>query len=308
MPAAEHGLEKVDPGIVSDPGRGMLTSASSHWQARDGTRFPILKWGNPETARAIIVFVHGLGGSPSDFEPLGESLAGLGIAGYAVTVRGEGLDPELSRRGKFMNPAVIAEDLSAFASEVYLPGRPFFLCGESLGAMLCAWCLSHDLELPPVSGAIFSAPVVTLSRETPQFVRLALKVLAKMAPNGRLKPSWFVSGTSKLPATSRDEAWLKRQRSGPQHIPAFSFGVLDAVGQLMESMPDVATKISHPCLVLAAGQDCFIRTDQVQSWFNLLASREKTYLAYPESFHVLWNDLGREQVLTDIRSWFDNRL
>jgi lysophospholipase len=308
MPAAEHDLGRGDEGVGSEAGREFLNAVSSHWQARDGTRFPLLKWGNPETARAVVVFVHGLGGSPSDFEPLGESLAEMGIAGYAVTVRGEGLDPDPSRRGKFMNLAVIAEDLSSFASEVHLPGKPFFLCGESLGAMLCAWCLAHEVELPPLRGAVFSAPVVTLSRETPQFVRLALRILARLVPDGRLKPSWFVSGTSKLPPTSRDEAWLMRQRTGPQHIPAFSFGVLHAVGQLMESMPDVAKKISLPCLVLAAGQDCFIRAGQVRAWFDLLASREKTYIEYPESYHVLWNDLGREKVLADIRSWFENRL
>lgn len=276
---------------------------NTHWQAPDGTAFPVSQWGNPSEARAVALFVHGMGGAPSDFEPLGEHLASLGVAGFAPTVRGQGLDPVPSRRGFFFDPAVIASDLSAFAAQIHQAGKPLFLCGESLGALLLAWALANRTPFPETKGLIFSAPVVALSRDTPLAVRYALKVLTRCFPRGRLKPSWFVTGTPEAPQTSRDQDWLQKQRTGPQHIPAFSFGVLDAVGRLMETMPACASRIQAPSLVLAAGCDIFVHCDQVESWFHQIASEQKTFLKYPDSYHVLWNDLGREAVLNDIGQW-----
>jgi alpha-beta hydrolase superfamily lysophospholipase len=273
------------------------------WRAPDGTCLPAKRWGDPSQAGAVIVFVHGLGGSTSDFETLGVYLANQGFVSYAATVRGQGLDPSQKRRGCFLEPAQIARDLSTFAAEFHQPEKPFFLCGESLGALLVAWSLAEDVPLPPADGVIFSVPVVTLSRETPWFVRLVLRFAAGLFPNGRLKPSWFVSGTGRMPKTSRDEEWLALQRSGPQHIGAFSFSVLHGMGCLMDRMPQCATKIHTPCLVLAAGKDIFIRTDQVKAWYDLIPSNNKTFFEYPEAYHVLWNDWDRETVMQDIHRW-----
>ncbi len=274
-----------------------------NWQAPDGTDFPARCWGNDTTAEAVIVFVHGLGGSIGDFDSVASYLASKGFVSYAATVRGQGLDPSKSRRGTYLEPAAIAGDLSAFAKKVHQTGKPFFLCGESLGALLVAWSIAEDVSLPPLDGVIFSAPVVTLSRETPLAVRLALQFAARVIPRARLKPSWFVNGTNQIPKTSRDEEWLTLQRSGPQHIGAFSFSVLDAMGRLMDRMPQCAAKIQTRSLVLAAGKDIFIRTDQVKAWFDRLPSREKTFLEYPEAYHVLWNDFDREAVIRDIHRW-----
>ncbi|MEX1119347.1 MAG: alpha/beta fold hydrolase [Terrimicrobiaceae bacterium] len=273
------------------------------WQAPDGTSFPAKCWGDAAKASAVIVFVHGLGGAISDFDSLASHLATKGFVGYAATVRGQGQDPSERRRGTSLDPRGIANDLSAFARENHQPGKPFFLCGESLGALLVAWSLANDVPLPSTDGVIFSVPVVTLSRETPGIVRLALRWAARVIPRARLKPSWFVSGTNRMPQTSRDEEWLALQRTGPQHIGAFSFSVLDGMGRLMEIMPHCAQKIQTRSLVLAAGKDIFIRTDQVKGWYDLLPAEDKTFLEYPEAYHVLWNDFDRETVIQDIHTW-----
>lgn len=273
------------------------------WAAPDGTHFPAKRWGDPAQADAVMVFVHGLGGSTGDFDSLGAYLANQGFVSYAATVRGQGLDPSERRRGTYLEPAQIAADLSAFAAQFHQPGKAFFLCGESLGALLVAWSLAEGVPLPHADGVIFSVPVVTLSRETPWFVRWALRIAAGIFPYGRLKPSWFVSGTGQVPQTSRDEEWLALQRSGPQHIGAFSFSVLAGMGSLMDHMPKCAAKIHTRCLVLAAGRDIFIRTDQVKAWYDIIPAENKTFLEYPEAYHVLWNDLDRETVIRDIHHW-----
>jgi len=278
------------------------------WVAEDGTGFPSLRWGDPDTARAVMVCVHGLGGAHGNFEPLGRRLAEEGVFVAALTVRGQGLDPDRRRRGSYLDADVISADIAAFVAAHHLPGRPLFLCGESLGALLCARMLARGVALPELTGAIYSAPVVALARETPSLVRHALRLLATLLPGGSLSPSWFVAG-KKIPlATSRDEEWMRSQREGPQHVKAFTFGALDAIGRLMAEMPEAARKINSPALVLAGGKDVFVREEQVRGWFEDLAAPDKTYLAYPDGHHVLWNDWDRAQVLDDITHWIRLRL
>jgi lysophospholipase len=254
--------------------------------------------------------VHGLGGSPGDFEPFGARLAAEGYCCFAASLRGQGLDPDPRRRGSFLDSSVLEAEIAAFATEMLAddPDAPAFFCGESLGALLGARLFANGSIPRPFSGLIFSAPVVALRRETPRPVKMALRFLARVAPDGRIRPSWFVTQGPRAPKTSRDDAWIARQKQGPQYIEAFSFGTFHAVGCLMEEMPAAAGGIRLPSLVLAAGRDVFVRTEQIRNWFDLVAAEDKTFVEFPDAHHVLWNDWDRESVLDTIAGWMRTRL
>ncbi|MCX7868602.1 MAG: lysophospholipase, partial [Terrimicrobiaceae bacterium] len=249
---------------------------------------------------------HGMGGAPSDFDSFGQRLARQGWHVAAPAVRGQGLDPDPRRRGTFLDPDAIARDIRAFSEEV-LDGEdgPRIFAGESLGALLGAHALAAGAVC--FDAVIFSAPVVGLSRPTPGWARLALRILARAVPHGRLRPSWFVTGGPNAPKTSRDEEWIAEQKRGPQHIPAFGFAALEAVGRLMDSVRAAAPHIQPPALVLAAGQDVFVTPAQIEHWFHSLGSKEKTLKIFPKAHHVLWNDWDREAVLDCISEWLEAR-
>jgi acylglycerol lipase len=278
------------------------------WKAPDGEVLPARAWGPSRPPRATIVCLHGMGGSVGDFDPFGLRMAAEGYACAALTMRGQGMDPNPRRRGFFFDAGVIGADFSAFSDEMREDfGAPdLVVCGESLGALVAARQLATT-GLPDARAAIFSAPVVGLTRETPWIAHKALECLAHFFPRGRLSPGWFVTGGPGSPKTSRDDEWNAAQQASPYRIRAFGFEVLHRVGRLIGQMPEVAPAISLPSLVLCAGRDVFVREEQVRQWFELLAADDKDLHVHPEAFHVLWNDLDRERVLDGIAGWLNNR-
>ncbi len=256
----------------------------------------------------MIVCVHGLGGAVVDFQPLVERMVGEGFAVWAPNLRGQGHDPSPMRRGGHLDLPGLANDLAAFATEAVAshPGAPLFWCGESLGALLVGW-LAAKGQSCGARGAVFSAPVVELRKPTPWFVRQAVRSLAAVWPGGRFRPSWFVSGKTEPLRVTREEGHSAKVREAPHYIPAFSFRFLSRLGELMDDSLGIASHITLPSLVLSAGQDVYIEMRQTRSWFDAIASEDKTLREYPEAFHLLWNDWDRDAVLDDIAAWIADR-
>lgn len=275
------------------------------WTAPDGMTFPAERWMPSQPPRALILGVPGMGGASSDFRPLGEAAARAGLAVAALNLRGQGLDPLVRRRGAFLDLPALAADLNAFALSV---SGPLFLCGESMGALICQWMLAEGRLAAPIRGVIFSAPVVALARPTPPLTRKALRVLSRIVPGLRFCPSRFVSGKSEPLRVTRDEAHAEWLRSAPHRVGAFSLHFLDRLGDLIDASSSLAARIHTPCLALCAGKDVFLRPCQMRPWFDALGSTDKTLQVYPEGYHVLWNDLDRETVIGDILQWIEARV
>ena len=279
------------------------------WTAPDGEVFPCEEWTPPDTPRGVLVCVHGLSGAATDFSTLAAAAAGESFATLAMNLRGQGWDPRVVRRGAFLDLPVIAVDVAAFVrmAKTRFPSAPIILCGESMGALIVSWTIAQGKMDTPVHGLLFSAPVVELKKPSPWHVRMALRVLAVAAPDVRFYPAWFVSGKTEPLRVTRDEEHSKRVRSSPHFIRAYTFRFLQSFGELMEESRTLAARVRVPSLVLAAGQDVFIRPEQVRGWFDCLAAEEKSFRLYPDAYHLLWNDFDREAVLSDIRDWLRAR-
>lgn len=256
-----------------------------------------------------MICVHGLSGAATDFIPLGEFVQKAGLACFAVNLRGQGSDPHRPRRGAALDLEDISRDISAFAQAMHSRQNetPLWVCGESMGALILAWMLAAGRLDQPVCGAILSVPVVDLIKPIPWVVRKAVRALATVVPNLRFFPSWFVSGKLEPLRVTRDEEHELWLRNAPHYIPAFTFRFLHQLGKLIESSDQVAAKMETPCLVLAAGQDVFLRPEQVRTWFDRLAASDKTFRLYPNAYHLLWNDWDKDIVLADVLGWLNER-
>lgn len=281
------------------------------WTAPDGSVFPCEEWQPETTPRALVVCIHGLGGAAGDFAPLAEAVVSSGCAAYSLNLRGQGLDPSPLRRGHFLELPEVGRDIAAFVRHAreLVPGVPLFLCGESMGALLVSWLLAEKLLMPDeINGVILSVPVVALRRPTPPPLRAIMRALAAFIPRAHIKHSWFVSRKKTPLKITRDEAYQRSLSSKPHHVPSFSIGFLNALGNLMESSSSLAPKITVPCLVLVAGCDIYIRPEQTSAWFELISASDKTLKIYPEAYHILWHDWDKALVLGDIMGWLDERI
>ena len=278
------------------------------WRTHDGEHREAHAWPS-ENPRAVVACIHGLSGSGEQFHPLPARLGRYSF--YALDLRGQGSDPVAARRGMALDLATQLRDIAQFLAALRRAhgGQRLFLMGESMGSLLSAAYAAQD-RLPPdgeIDGVLLSVPVVGLKKEVPRFLKKTLAMLARYFPEARLSPSRFVNGKTSTPPLTRDTVYQESLREKPHHLRGFSLGFLAELGELIDNSHSHAERLRHPALVLAAGNDCFVKPRQIHAWFERIPSPDKTHLLYPDAYHLLWHDWDRERVMRDIEAWLDER-
>lgn len=249
---------------------------------------------------ANVLCVHGLGGAAADFGPLGRRLASLGCSVRAVNLRGQGNDPEASRRGHYLDPAGWRADLAAFADGFH-DEAPLFLVGESMGALVSVDAVAHGALRP--ERLVLSVPVTEIRAKVPEWVVAAMRAVSRMFPRARLSPLRFVHGRTDLPRLTADDEYMAYLQTIPHRVGGFSLNFLTSFHDFMSGCRRCAARVDVPTMLLAAGRDVFITPEQSRSFFEAIGCREKHYLLYPRSHHLLWHDVDRDDVLDKISAW-----
>ena len=278
---------------------------SFRWKTSDGEERIARAWPR-QHGHGVLACVHGLSGSGEQFEPVSNYLDSFSV--YALELRGQGLDPIAERRAMLLDVDAQLRDLGDFLNAIRAshPGEPVYLFGESMGALLCArFAAVHPDDV--VEGLILSVPVVALTRPVPPWIKFLVRIAAGAFPRRKLPPSLFVSGESTALPLTRDRAYQDSLREKPNYLRSFSFRFLSELGDLIEQSRSTAQAVRKPTLVLAAGQDYFVKISQIEEWFALLGSADKTLNVYPEAYHLLWHDHDRDAVLCDVASWLKLR-
>lgn len=284
---------------VQDMARG---SSPFTWNAADGSLFTGLAWQpGDDRVRANVICIHGLGGAACDFGPLARHLAAEGCAVRAVNLRGQGNDPDASRRGHFLDPSVFRADLAAFASVWPDDDAPLFVVGESMGSLVAIDAVAHGALRP--RRLVLSVPVPETRAPIPAWIAVLLRATAGIFPRMRLSPLRFVHGRSVLPRLTADDAYMEYLQHIPHRVGGFTLGFLASFHGFMQSTRDAAARIQVPTLMLSGGHDIFIRPDQSRAFFETLGSDEKEHGFYPDSHHLLWHDVDREDVISRISRW-----
>jgi carboxylesterase len=219
--------------------------------------------GSPD--RAPVLLVHGGGGSPSDFRPLGAALAADGRAVLCPLLPAHG-------RGDLALAETRFEALRERAEEAFAvlagPGAPRpALVGQSLGAVV-GTCLAAE----GVAGAGKPASFVALApafrprvyRRTGQVLRLVLESPV------RARASWV---------------WQVRMRP--------------AIRAARELLP----RLECPLLVLHSSDDPTAHPRGGREMFERAGSDEKRFVALDGQGHVLSNAPDLERVADPIRAF-----
>jgi len=278
------------------------------WRTHDGENREAHAW-PVEEPQAVVACVHGLSGSGEQFHPLPARMNRYSF--YALDLRGQGNDPVGARRGMCLDLPMQLRDIGEFLATLRREhrGKPLFLMGESLGALLSAAYAAQDSLEPDreIDGLVLSVPVVGLRREVPRLLKKVLAFLSRHFPETRLSPSRFVNGKTIAPPLTRDTAYQESLRNKPHHLRGFSLAFLTELGDLIDHSPAHAKRLRHSALVLGAGNDCFVKPEQIRAWFDSMPAKDKTHRFYPDAYHLLWHDWDREAVITDIEDWLDKR-
>lgn len=255
-------------------------------------------WRPPGAARAALLIVPGFNSHSGYYAWTAARLAELGIAVYAIDLRGRGR----SEGERFFVESFgdYVDDVARLADVIRerQGALPLYLLGHSAGGVVsCLYALDHSEELAGLICESFAfklpAPDVALS---------ILKGLSHVAPHAhvlKLKNEDFSRDPQVVAALNSDP--LIANESQPLQTVA---AMVHADARLDRELADIAL----PLLILHGTADKATRPSGSQTFHDRASSADKTLTLYGGYFHDPLNDLGKEQVLADIQAWLEKRL
>jgi len=292
------------------------TCTQHEWHAPGGEAFPYSLWGGDlppeEKPAAVVVAIHGLSGAAIDFEPLGSHLARHRVVTLAPELRGQGNDPEESRRGDLEKIEDWFRDLSAFFLLVRsrYPDTPVYYYGESLGAALLIRFLAQALALEQPAGVVLASPVVAFKEKPSWWQETVFRVLLRLRPRHRVDVRKYTKREKDGPSkwVTRDEAHRNWFRDAPHRIEFFTMRFFKCVHDIITGCMAAAPQVRVPTLLVYAANDVFITTAQVEKFFERIGSSDKELQLFPESYHLLLHDFDKTQALERIEGWLLGRI
>jgi alpha-beta hydrolase superfamily lysophospholipase len=264
-----------------------------------GTDFLYRRWDLP-SPKAVVLMVHGLGAHTARWEFLARHLAEDSYASYALELRGYGRTPERPR-GHIDSFRTYDRDVLALRDMIGRDhsGRKVFFLGEGLGGLIVfnLACRYPDM----FAGAVLISPVFRNRMKFPLSSSLTLVSHYPFHPK-KIIPVPFTSAMC-----TRDEAVRVAMDANPDEFRAASLKLLmGALGE-QRSARRLAKHLSVPMLFLVAGVDKLVNARAERRVFASLPIEDKTLREYPEMYHALSIELGRERVFRDIVNWMGAR-
>lgn len=277
------------------------------WVSFDGKTMPWRSWMPPrgEKVRAVVITIHGLSGAASDFWLLGERLPKAGMAVYGYELRGQGHDPDPSKRGDIMQAREWLRDLAQFHQLVKArhPRVPIIWYGESLGSLIALHTADRSGIAAEPDALVLAAPAAGLRIEPSELERFLIKTSSHVMPRVKVTLGDLAGvEEDKLRVTS-SSTHGDQMKVTPHHVSAFTLRLLREIGNLIDANPRAAHRLDMPVLMLASPHDIVASPEQVQQLFRDIGSKKKRLLWYSRSYHLLLHDVQRDEVVEDLQSW-----
>lgn len=261
--------------------------------APDGARLGLSVW-PAEEPRAVVLAVHGMNDYAAAFDFAGAWWADEAqITTYAYDQRGFGRSPGF---GRWPGRDTLIADLRAaiYAVRGAHPDLPLFVIGHSMGA---AVVLAAAAEAPlDVDGVILGAPGLWGGGKLPLPYRAALNVAAFVAPGKTL-----TGERAGRQATDNIEL-LRRMWNDPLVVKETRLDAVRGVVRLMGAGWRASARVDGRFLVLIGERDEIIPLRTMKRAAHRLCGPVETRV-YPESWHLLFADLGAEVVWRDAADW-----
>ncbi|HEY4124704.1 MAG TPA: alpha/beta hydrolase [Rhizomicrobium sp.] len=271
------------------------TIASDEFVTRDGLHLPLRHW-DAKDPKAIIVALHGMSDYSNGFALPAPYLAERGISVLAYDQRGFGAAPN---PGVWPGSDAMRGDLDDFVDIVRAryPHVPVIALGESMGGAVVLSALASDRK-PNFDGVILVAPAVWSRSDMPLHYRVALWAAAHVVPSmsvsGKGLKIWPSDNIEILRANYRDPLFQKQTRSDAV------WGLVNLMDEARHA-PEKLTN-SPPILLVYGAKDQVIPAAPTKAVIAVLGARAEVH-EYPNGYHMLLRDLGREAPLKDIVSW-----
>jgi acylglycerol lipase len=258
----------------------------------------VRSWRPAANARGVVVIVPGFNSHSGYYGWVAQQLVAADLVVYALDLRGRGQsDGERFYVEKFTD---YVDDVSAVVklAKSREPGLPAFLLGHSAGGVVgCLYALDHPRELTGLISESFAHEI-----PAPDFALAVFKGLGHVAPHAHilhLKNEIFTRDPKAVQAMDADP--LIAHETQPTKTLA---EMVRADERLKKEFPSMTL----PVLILHGTADQATKPSGSQRFYDTAGSKDKTLKLYDGHYHDLLNDLDKETVMEDIKSWIVGHL
>lgn len=251
--------------------------------------------------RAHVLIAHGYQDHCGRYGNAVGALVQAGFASHAFDFRGHGQSD--GRRGHCDSFSQYVDDLDLFVDRVrgQAKGKKLFLLGHSQGGLVAIhWLRRHGAG--GLSGLVLSSPYLKLA-----FTPSPAKVLtAKLA--GKAVPWLPVKSDLTVEALSRDVEVQRATARDPLYNRTVTPRWFNESNRAQKEALAWGPSIEVPVYVFLGAEDPVAAPAVSRQFFESLASRDKKFKEYPGMRHECMNELGKEEVLSDLLNWISSHL
>src|SRR5947207_11526083 len=211
---------------------------------------------------------------------------------FAWDARGHGRSP--GERGGATNLRDVIKDVDAFARHISrrheMPLENMIVVAHSLAAITAvAWV--HDYA-PPIRAMILA----TAAFQVKLYIPFAIPALRIFRPR-------FVKSYVKAKMLTHDREEAARYKSDPLIFRQIAVNVLLDLYDTAKRLVADAGAIRTPTLMIGAGKDRVVSLTAQRKFFEGLSSTEKRFEVSRDSYHAIFHETNRREVVDLVRDF-----
>ncbi len=244
------------------------------------------------------VLVHGLGAHSGWFEAFAAKLAASCVDTYSYDQAGFGARQKQSPKNlsKIWN-----DELDQVISHLQkqMGDKPFFLMGNSMGAMVALRWLCRKTNLPPnLAGLVLFSPGFggNPERFSPIF-QLSALAAAIVAPKKMVALPYGVKDIT------RHENVQAQLNKDPYMMLSIEAGLGFELFSLTSDVSKLPLSLPVPLFLAMAGVEHIVDNKATLKYFDQVKCPSKTKYMYEEAFHDLMFDCCQDKLIQDLFTW-----
>ena len=264
----------------------------------DGLELFYQSWQTRGSAKAAIAIIHGIGEHSNHYMNIVNHFVPRGYDIHALDLRGNGRSP--GQRGYINSWIEIRNDISALLNLIKQQSyTPLFILGHCLGGVAALdYCTRHPEGL---QGVIASSPAIGKTGVPP-----VLWVLARIF--NRVWPRFSLDNRLDISNFSRDPAVVKAFKNDPLFHTRGTARLGMEVRHVAKWIHAHSGDLRMPLLIVHGTDDKIASPDGSREYFQNVIFDDKEFREYEGGYHKLFNDIIKEQVLTDTEQWLERHL
>lgn len=252
----------------------------------------------PESPRAVIALVHGLGEHLGRYDAFADTAKALGVAVVGADLRGHGRSPGVPGYVERFDEYVDDAQAVITAARTSAPGVPWFLMGHSMGgAVAIEWLSRRSVAEVAPTGVVLSSAALKIGAEVSPLLLALAPLISAVLPGLRVNaidPACISRDAAQVAAYADDP--LVMHVAPPARTAAELLAVVGRIGA-------VAPRLCFPLYAMHGTGDALTDPEGTRELHAAWGGNDKTLRLWQGSLHEVLHDFDADEAGNDILHW-----